>query len=389
MRHDHLRKLVVPQIRDLFHKSITSFLTEALSEEMRTQRAWVLISHPEIANPEELSREQLRAIKPYPVIYKAEDVINWKKAVSIEGTVVLQQIVIKSTRDKEDTDEFHPETVNVIKVHELDEAGLYQIRVFEEDILVDTITNIRSSNKRLTTLPAFPLNGSIEVVRPLMTTIIDKEISLYNKISRRNHLLYGAATYTPVVYSDMNEDDFDTIVDAGLGSWLKAAQGDKIEVLKTPTEALKDLDRSIKDGIEEIAQLGVRMLAKDSGDQSGVALQIRAANQNVTLGNLSVKISQSMTDIIAYMLSWYNGQEVLPSDITFILNDDFQTIPLDHNYISLVSSWYQEGLIPRSLWLLLMQDNELIPSDYDDDEGTKEIGTDELIQPQEDDYEVE
>jgi hypothetical protein len=94
-------------------------------------------------------------------------------------------------------------------------------------------------------IPAWPLNGSIDALEPMLSPIIDKELSLYNKLSRRNHLLYGASTYTPVIVSDMSDDDFQNIVDSGLGTWIRLRQGDDAKVLETPTAALQDMDRAI------------------------------------------------------------------------------------------------------------------------------------------------
>ena len=202
--------------------------------------------------------------------------------------------------------------------------------------------------------------------------IIDKELALYNKMSRRNHLLYGAATYTPIIASDMTDDEFDEVVSAGLGSWIKLRQGDTASILDTPTAALADMDRAITNAIEEMAKLGIRMLSPET-DQSGVALTIRNASQTAQLGMLNNRVSGAMRQIIAFMINWKYNLDLKDSDIEFSLSADFDPTPVGEPRLRLATEWYQLGLIPRSVWLNLLKKNDMLPSDYNDDEGKLEI----------------
>lgn len=393
---------------------LTAFMDEALLEEIQTSRAWVYVDYPKITNPEALTKEDFRAIKPYPVLWNAESVINWRvRTNSANGKQELAQVIVRDYVETfEDQDAFHPTYVDTVWVHELVE-GYYQIRVFEKKlpdgqilvvngrvqqtyqqtatggstseklsdyILVDTITTIMSNGERLCCIPAWPLNGSIKLVDPILTPIIDKEVSLYNKISRRNHLLYGAATYTPIICSDMSDDQFDEIVSAGLGSWLKLMKGDTATVLETPTAALVDMDRAIANTLEEMAKLGIRMLSPESA-QSGVALEIRNAAQTAQLGTLNTKISNTMTAVIVFMLNWRYGLQLRCEDVEFELSSDFNPAPLGADWLRLATEWYQGGLIPRSIWLMIIKQNDIIAPDYDDEEGQMEINQDSLINP--------
>jgi hypothetical protein len=245
-------------------------------------------------------------------------------------------------------------------------------QIFE---LTEINNTIMSNGERLKIIPAWPLNGSIEALEPMLSPIIDKELSLYNKLSRRNHLLYGAATYTPVIISDMSDEDFENIVDGGLGTWIRLRQGDAAQVLETPTAALQDMDRAIAAAIEEMAKLGIRMLSPESA-QSGIALEIRNAAQTAQLGTLNNKVSATMSQIITFMINWRYGSDLKPSDIQFSLSADFNPIPLGADWLRLATEWYQGGLIPRSVWLVILKQNDVIPPDYDDELGKLEITAD-------------
>ena len=363
------------------NQSIITFLSELITEEIATQRAWVLISYPDIG-----SGGNAESAYPYPICYKALDVINWEETTDSNGVRQLSMAVIKASEPSEEQESaFHTSYDDTYRVHRLDDEGYYEIAVYDEAGEVLRIhDNIYANDERLTSIPLYTANGSIDVIKPILNTLIDKEVSLYNKASRRNHLLLGAATFTPIVHSDMGEDSFKAIVAAGLGSWIQVGIDDKVDTLKTPTEALSDLADSISEGYSEIARLGVRMLAPEKSDVSGVALKLRSANQDVTIGNLAVILSKTVEKVIDFMVYWKTGEE---SGVSFRLNDDFQLAPLGYEYIKLMTEWYESKLIPRSLWMTLIKDNELIPAEYNDTKGVTEINGDETTLPK-DNYEL-
>jgi hypothetical protein len=390
---------------------LVSFLDRALWEEMQTSRAWVYVDYPKVENTEGMTREDVLAIKPYPVLWNAESVINWKLSVaSVDGSQILERVIVRNYEETYGVNEFHPTLLDTVWVHEIVD-GYYRIRKYQKPTqnvaipvvngviqqkytvgasngpspsgnggfeLIETIENITSNGERLKVIPAWPLNGSIDIIEPMLTPLIDREVALYNKVSRRNHLLLGAATYTPVIAADITDEEFGAIVDAGLGSWIKLRQGDSASVLDTPTAALQDMDRAILATIEELARLGIRMLSPENM-QSGVALEIRNAAQTAQLGTLNIKVSNQMADIIAFMLNWRYGTQFKSTDVEFQLSADFNPVPLGADWLRLATEWYQNGLIPRTLWLMLLKQNDMVPADYDDEEGQVEMTQDEVV----------
>jgi len=151
----------------------------------------------------------------------------------------------------------------------------------------------------------------------------------------------------------------------------------------TPTAALQDMDRAIAACIEEMAKLGIRMLTPET-DQSGIALEIRNAAQTAQLGSLNNKVSNTMKQVICFMINWRFDAQLLSKDIDFSLSADFSPVPLGSDWLRLATEWYQQGLIPRSIWINILKHNDMIPPDYDDEEGQQEIlkDTEEAIMRQ-------
>jgi hypothetical protein len=225
-----------------------------------------------------------------------------------------------------------------------------------------------------------------------MTAIVNREIALYNKISRRNHLLYLSATYTPVVKSDsLTEAEKSDLVKQGLGTWLFVNKDDTVETLQTPTNALSDMEEAIKGGYDELTRIGVKMLSLEpnNSDQSGVALSLRNAAQNAALASLNAKVSESMKKIIKHMVNWRYDINITEQDIRFNLSSDFNASPRGSDWMRLITEWYQNGLIPRSTFLEVAKNNDAIPTDYDDTKGNDEISQDDRIISPREQYEQE
>jgi hypothetical protein len=390
---------------------IAAFLDEAVWDEIQTSRAWVHVSYPNIpkALADEMTAEDFRAIRPYPVMFKGESIINWKVGTDVNtGREVLTQLVVRGFSEDYAENEFHPTLIDTVWVHELDAQGFYQVRQYrrsKSETNVDVINGhvqldaqegsastsplqgyelyelnatIMAHGVRLKLVPFWPLNGSIACIEPILTSLVDREVALYNKVSRRNHLLYGAATYTPVITTDMDEDAFDELVAGGLGSWIRLGKGETADILATPTDALADMDRTIAASLEEMARMGIRMLSPETA-QSGVALDIRNAAQTAQLGTLNMKISNQMSDIIAFMINWRFGTEYKAADIKFTMSADFNPAPLGADWLRLITEWYEARLLPRNTWLEILKQNDILSPDYNDEDGKKEIAEDDLI----------
>jgi hypothetical protein len=387
-------------------QSMFNFLDTAIWEELQTSRAWVYVDRPQVSDAEleGMAPEERDSINPYPVVIQAENVINVQLGVHpVTRIKTLKRWVTRYiTEEYTEDNPWHPSFVDTVADHYLDSEGKLVIDYYRKD---EGHGNVEAVNgeirqdyndsadggfqkfntaqpmkfgERLDFIPAWPLNGQLEPMEPVLMPLIDREVALYNKVSRRNHLLYGASTYTPVVESDMTDEEFEEIVSAGLGTWLRVRAGEGISVLETPTGALADMDRAIASTVEEMAKMGIRMLSPEQA-ASGVALEIRNASQTAQLGTMNTKISGTMQEIIAFMINWKYNTDFTGNDITFKLSSDFSPMVGGEAAMRLVSDWYQSGIISRDTFVSIAKYNDFLPANYDDDEAIQAIQTDPLV----------
>jgi len=395
-------------------QSLFNFLDSAIWEELQTSRAWVYVDYPTFSDEEleGMSTEERMSISPYPVLLKAENVINTQiKVHPVTKQRTLTRFVtryIAENYSKENP--WHPDYVDTVADHYLDEAGRLVIDYYQKKDLTGEVEVVNGDvtqdykdmqvteagfekfntvyptmfGERVWRIPAWPLNGQLEPVEPVLMPLIDREVALYNKVSRRNHLLYGAATYTPVVQSDMSDEEFEELVNAGLGTWLRVRKDESISVLETPTSALADMDRAIQTTVEEMARMGIRMLSPEQA-ASGVALEIRNASQTAQLGALNAKISSTMEEVIAFMLNWKYDSDFSGNDVKFQLSSDFSALVGGEGAMRLVSEWYQSGIISRETFISIAKYNDFLPMNYDDEAAIQAIQTDPIINQTPDD----
>ncbi|AEI71210.1 hypothetical protein [EBPR siphovirus 1] len=381
---------------------IEATLSDVLQEELATGRAWVFVEHPAVdaAQLDALSEEERRAIRPYPVIRQAEEVINWNYTSDARGRRQLTFVLIRSWESTYAIGNVHPTVRQVLWHHYLNAEGNYAVGRWvgaAMDTLPTSAGRVEPASETsgfefagevpvlvkgepLRYIPAWPLSGKTELSLPPLMPLIQKEIGLYNKMTRRNHLLYNASTFTPVIISDLSDTEFDKVVGGGLGTWIKLPSDSKIDSLKTPTEALRDYETAISNGLLEMARLGVRMLSPETA-QSGVALEIRNASQTAQLGALNGSVSSTWRQVIRCMVHWYTGKEPALEDVKFSLSADYLSSDRDANALRLVTEWYENGHIPRDVWVTMLRENNFLPDGYDDAEGLSRIRVKTAIPP--------
>jgi len=374
---------------------IEPVIADALQEELATGFAWAFVDHPRVTEAmlEEMTTEERKNVRPYVVVRRAEEVINWQYGIDNTGRRQLLYVVIRTFVSKPVPGSVHPQVSEVIYKHFLDEQGEYSIEEFvgsERPEIPSTagragdnktggggyvsrgVIKITAVGTPLKYIPAWPLSANSDVITSPLMPIVEKEIALYNKMTRRNHLLYNASTFTPVVIGDISRENFNDVVDGGLGTWMLLPAGSSVDVLATPTAALGDYDRAIENALEEIAALGVRMLSPQS-QKSGVALKIHNAAQTAQLGALNTDVANTWRQVIRCMIHWYTGVEPPLESITFSLSSDFLSSAQGEVLLRMVGDWCERGLIDRKLFIHVLNQNGLLPDGYNDEDAQKSL----------------
>ena len=358
------------------NNGILSFILRILEEELITSRSAVTIA---LRNPDSVTEKNLLA---YPVFWKAEEIINWQTEDETLTRVVFSYEVEEQTQDQYDFN-----NVTYYQDHFINSTGTYQVDTYRETgvtaesnsgfQLFDSVVP-ELNGETFNYLLVWFMNDSIEPIIPILTPMVDTELSLYNKMSRRNHLLHGAAAYTPVVMSTMSPEDFDAVVSGGLGSWIKLDENAKITTLTVPTDVLSDMEKAITQGVEKLGRMGVNLLMGNDKmtNVSSSALSVRLSPQVAQLGLLNTKISTNLSEILTLLVKWNFNEDVT---VDFNLSADFNSTPVNSDLLRILGEFYTSSVIPRYLFIEILKANDIIPESYDDERGQEAIRNSDIL----------
>ena len=362
--------------------SLSAFLDHALWYEMVNSRSWIYINQPV---------DETEQSMPYPLLINGESIINWQTSTRPEtGSIQLDFLIIEGLSiDRTNTpinNRYHPKRNRTIYLHELDPAsGYYISRTFQENpvfagqdsapvrdpsdlrfssrwVLTETQEDFTVNGERIDFIPIFPLNGYIEPIEPMLSSLVNTELGLYNRIGRRNHLLYGSASYTPVILATaLQEEDKTNIRQTGLGDYWFLNSEDDVKIVTAPSEALTALGEAIMETVTIMARLGVRILSNDeNADQSGVALDIRNSYQAATLSALSKRINHQMRRIITLMINWRYDIDLNENDVVFELSSDFNNREIQIEWFRILMELNSREIVSHEVLERVLKDNEIL-----------------------------
>ena len=362
--------------------SLDGFLKMALKEEMTTSRAFIQVNYP-------ASGDRKLA---YPTLIYGEQVINWRATDNQLSLLVVKKNVLVDYSEAEISNNaqlvYHQKNVERVYVHRLNE-GLYEVREYrhssEDNVMPKGIVdgrpddasspysgtdwilhaveeNIRIGSERLDFLPLFPLNGEVEPKVPLISHMIERELTLYNLLSRSNYLLYNSAAYTPIFYGDFSEDQATLVEERGIGRMLFLPEGARAEILSSPIEALDSYLNRIQQTVEDMAKLGARIInAELQTHQSGTAVNSARAPQVSQLSSLSGSVSSQLRKVIVLMIRWsYPGETPV---VDFKLSPDYEDDVLGVEWARLFGEWYDKGIFPEGYFTRFLRNEGVLRVD--------------------------
>ena len=367
---------VVDWIRNRFtgnDESLISFLDKAIPDQMQTGNTWVGVDYDGDSD------------KPVPMLFTGETVINWEIGDHpVAGKGVLLMLAVKTAESVAGDNEFHPDEKDVVRVHSLNEKGEYTIRRFEQDekgvwdvVSTRIPTKHKNSEKGgfpLDFIPIWSLSGCVGISQPYVQNFVNAEIGHYNANSRRNHLLYGSSSYTPVIIGNLEEGDADKITESGVGTYLFLPEGAKAEILSTPTDALKDLEAAISTEKDNMAKLGARALSPEaSSRESGVSLDIRNSTSSASLSAFSRRMASTLRKVVTLMVNWRNGTDIDESDVVFTLSTNFTRPSAGEAAVLFAFELWKAKLITKEYLLRVAKDNDFLPADLVEDGLDKKV----------------
>lgn len=316
---------------------------------------------------------------PYPTIYSAEDIINWRTNESGEPTMVM----LREVYDNE-IDEYQTESAIRYRELRLDDLGEY-VQIIHESKRVSTLTSQSTqtsippesfdsvitkptvSGVPMTEIPFYlvnPLGIGFADHKPLMLDIANINISHYMSSADLEHGRHFTGLPTPVIIgADSNKDLF-----IGSTKFLVIPdKGGNAKYLEFTGQGLQSLEKAMAEKQGQLASLSARLLDQSSrGSEAADAVKLRYSSETASLTTVVKSIRMALNLVyktIAVML------KEDPSECSIVLGTDFMEAQLSAAEMNALFEGYIAGAISKeSLVYNLRRGQRLDPNRSDDDE---------------------
>lgn len=344
---------------------------EVLEEVLEVGRSGVLVDAPKDGGP------------PYAVIYKTEDIINWRYTKDGDNTI-LEMVVLREISSEQDgSDEFASADVTRYRVLELKD-GIYQQRVFkevvsggkskrvqfdEEDLIIPTI-----QGKQLGVIP-FQFFSSInllpDVQQPPLIDLANVNLSHYRTYADLEHGRHFTALPTAWVAGFSAESDLR--IGSGV-AWVTEDSSANAGFLEFTGAGLKSLVDGLREKEALMAVLGARLLdtAPRQGVETAEALAIRQAADVATATTIANNVSEGMSNVFTWLLLFAN---VSSGGVIKLNTDLLESIMSPTDVVTLVSAWQQGGISQQTL-LWNLKRGEVLPPDVSEQDEMDRIDLD-------------
>ena len=334
--------------------------------------------------------EEGEDLLPFMTGYDALAIRNWRTR-NVGGRPKLDQVILYEEISVPAQDGFGSEVSPQYRVLELDEAGMYQQRVFTRQ----SVEQGRRGGRRMDAQPTHWVERVIEskpdkgkaidyipfkflspndlretVTKPPFLDLADMNIAHFNGSVLLQHARFHTAHGTPVITGYAKPEDDDPWDYGPENIWFIPEPAAKVDMIQFGSSGLAYLENGQSEKLQQMAFLGARLMDNQKrGVEAAETHQIRQSSENGVLAGAANTVSEGFEWCLDRMAEWSRA----PAKCTFKLNTDFYDSPMDPTLMEKAMAGVQSGLYPMSAWLWFLKEAEMLPPDMTTEEAQNEL----------------
>lgn len=345
--------------------------------------------------------------RPFCILYKAEDIINWKYK-RVQGRTILSMITFREMSQEwislnpgeTEPDEFEHQTYEQFRTYEViqDGEGRPYVNVtVRRKKFAELKRKTASANpipaefvvvdEQIPTRKGFPLtfipfvvHGSevneLETVEVPLESIADINISHYRTSADLENALHIAGVPTPIAagFGGDEEDEEEEFYLGTSKAWVTDKPEAKAYFLAYDANMVAPLVTAMERKEGQMASLGARMLEKQGQSGGGrqeayQTVQVRQSGDHSALMSGTIACTQSLSDVLQIVNWWMDRTVENPEDlddkVQTELNTDFIQMMMDSPMLQALWNVYIGGGLSYDALFLLFQKGGLISSERD------------------------
>jgi hypothetical protein len=373
MRREPTKKAPAP-VEKLFTdvtrngRSLDNFAQDTLEEDLRVGRCGVLVDMPP---------EGTENARPYWVLYKAEQIINWRVRVA-EGRRVLVLVVLEECSTQVSPDD--PYVLREVKQYRelrLGAAGIYEVVIWTEKERKDGDERVEYvpgptlfPTRRGESLPFIPFtfvnpaHRDPEIDDAPLQDLVDVNLSHFRTSCDYEHGAHYTACPMPWAVGVPKGENLK--MGSGVAWILNDGPNSKAGMLEYTGQGLQGLDKLVDRKEKRMAVLGARLLEQaPTHVETAEAVRLRQRGDESVMVRLANTVSSAMTQALQWTTWWMTtGKlEVIDAEVAAVtLNTDLiETKMAPEELTALMAAFQGGGMSFESLFWNMQQGERMPP----------------------------
>ena len=353
-------------------QDVDRFAEMAFDAVLQTHTICVLIDYPAAPAGLTVQEAEAQGFRPFATLYTADDILAARYSGAGSARQLSHVRLVERVEEPCDEDEWAVESVEQVRVLDLDDAGRYRQRIFRQVMALDgkrswqqwgDTIEPRAAGERLRVIPAFfcnPRDAEPRPGPPPLRDIADINIAHFNDSAAYQWGIIWTANPTPVLLGfDFGEGH---VVELGSSRGLTGPDTAKASYLEFTGGGLSELRLSMDAKRRDGAMIGARLLLEES--KAAVAAEtarIQRAGETSVIAGIANAVSECLTKALTLLAQWAGIEPTTPDGpLEYWLNTDLNPTMLTGPALTALLGAWQAGALTEQELFANLQRAEII-----------------------------
>ena len=362
--------------------SIQQFIDMVCKDVLTTNWGSVLVDMPKSDTVKSQDDFEKQGMYAYMVYYKAEASTKWRWETQGRKQR-LKYVILKEPTVVDAVGEFNTEIKNYWRVLQINENGVYEQTLYDDKLVEIDDVEPKTKMGNFTEIPFEFLSTNSEPEEPLLSDLINVNLSHYRKSADYENGLHWTGVPTPyergwipeTKYDDKGNEIPAEPMKLGGTQFLYFPSGtEQVGYLEFSGSGCSQIANAMAEDKESMAILGARIIANQKkGVEAAETAKIHNAAENSVLASFANNMSQIFSRLLRIYLEWSTGTVIEQDKVKVQINTDYDIATMSAQELTALVSLWQSGGIAKSDLFKNLKEGEILDNDRSLDEMNAEI----------------
>ena len=263
------------------------------------------------------------------------------------------------------------------------ETGNYKQTLYDDKLLPIEEVEPKSKKGNFKEIPFEFLSTNSEPEEPLLSDLINVNLSHYRKSADYENGLHWTGVPTPfergwtpeTTYAKDGNEVAPKPMKLGCTQFLYFPSGtEQVGYLEFSGSGCSQIAQAMADDKDSMAVLGARIIANQKkGVESAETAKIHNSAENSVLASFANNMSQIFSRLLRTYLEWSTGSDIPQEKVKVQINTDFDVVTMSATELTALVSLWQSGGIAKSDLFRNLKEGEILDGDRNLEEMNAEI----------------